>query len=148
MEIKYRKLGAGDVAVLKKLLNVYERVFETPVAQMPSDDYLQGLLGNPQMAFFIAMDEHDNVLAGMTAHLMPSVYYEAADIYIYDLAVEAAFQRRGLGKRLISELREYGRHLGSRYLFVQADLADEHAIGFYRATGGVREDVVHFDYPL
>ncbi len=32
--------------------------------------------------------------------------------------------------------------------FVQADLVDDYALDFYRSTGGMGGDVVHFSYPL
>jgi ribosomal protein S18 acetylase RimI-like enzyme len=79
---------------------------------------------------------------------MPSVYYPASEVYIYDLAVESAWQRKGIGRNLIAALKDYCKGLGCKYIFVQADLVDQHAIDFYRSTGGKQEDVVHFDYEL
>jgi hypothetical protein len=38
--------------------------------------------------------------------------------------------------------------IGMEEVFVQADQADQHAIEFYQATGGIAEQVVHFYYPL
>ncbi|MEJ2901983.1 GNAT family N-acetyltransferase [Pedobacter panaciterrae] len=148
MKITYRKLESSDIKQLLALVGVYERVFEMQNFEMPSVAYLQTLLENQQIVFFSALDDYENVVGGMTAYMMPSIYYAAPEVYIYDLAVEVAWQRKGVGRRLIEELKSFCKGHGCKFVFVQADLADQHAIDFYRSTGGIQEDVVHFDYQL
>jgi aminoglycoside 3-N-acetyltransferase I len=66
------------------------------------------------------------------------------EIYIYDLAVDAAHRRRGVATRLIDDLRRIAAQRGAWVVYVQADLGDEPAIALYTKLG-VREDVLHFD---
>mgnify|MGYP003579264514 CR=1 FL=1 len=148
MDVIYYKLAQSDIEYLCELIRVYERVFEMKDFQMPTVSYLTQLLKNDQIIFYVALSNERNVVGGLTAYTMPSVYYTASEIYIYDLAVEQYCQRKGVGKGLIGALQEHCKALGCKYIFVQADLEDQHAIDFYRATGGIQEDVVHFDYVL
>jgi ribosomal protein S18 acetylase RimI-like enzyme len=148
MELRYQKLAGSDIITLTELIRVYERVFEMADFLLPQDSHLQSLLDNNQIIFYTATGPDGNVIGGLTAYVMPSVYYPASEVYIYDLAVESAWQRKGIGRNLIAALKDYCKGLGCKYIFVQADLVDQHAIDFYRSTGGKQEDVVHFDYEL
>ncbi len=143
-----QKLNTSEIGKLTELVGLYERVFEMQDFQLPPQDYLQSLLENDQIVFYVAVDDEGIVIGGLTAYMLPSVYYSASEVYIYDLAVENAWQRMGIGRNLIEALKNYGKSLGCKYIFVQADLVDQHAIDFYHSTGGIKEDVVHFDYRL
>jgi aminoglycoside 3-N-acetyltransferase I len=48
----------------------------------------------------------------------------------------------------MSGITGYCQKMGMEEVFVQADEEDHHAIEFYRVTGGIGENVVHFYYPL
>ncbi|WP_285058503.1 GNAT family N-acetyltransferase [Pedobacter ginsengisoli] len=148
MEIICHKLGATESAALKQLVQLYASVFEMEDFKIPDNDYLQSLLEKESISFFVATDASGQVLGGLTAYMLPSVYYTACEVYIYDLAVDQQWQRKGIGRKLIDSLKQFCKGLGCRYIFVQADLEDQHAIDFYHATGGLREEVVHFDYRL
>jgi aminoglycoside 3-N-acetyltransferase I len=142
-----QKLEFDDLTFLKALISVYEEVFETGNFSMPSDRYLQGLLQREGLIFFAAILE-GKVIGGLTAHVLPSVYFESAEVYVYDLAVQAGYQRKGIGRNLMASLGKYCGEQGYREIFVQADLVDQHALDFYQATGGQAERVVHFSYAL
>lgn len=143
----YKRLGSIDLPYLKALIRVYEEVFEMENFTLPSDSYLQTLLRRDGLMFFVAMFE-GKVIGGLTAHVLPSVYFESAEVYIYDLGVKTSFQRKGVGRKLMASLSEYCKEQGYKVFFVQADLADQHAMDFYQATGGQAERVVHYSYAL
>lgn len=145
--ITYKKLSHADVSTLTELVKTYVDVFETENFSMPSKEYLQTLLDNDNIIFCVALS--NNVLiGGLTAYLLPSVYYPSNQIYIYDLAVKQTMQRQGIGKAIITFLKNYCIELGYKEIYVQADLEDQHAIDFYNATGGHPEKVIHFSYDL
>jgi aminoglycoside 3-N-acetyltransferase I len=52
----------------------------------------------------------------------------------------------GVGKELIRSLKEECSRNGIKEFFVMAHEEDEHAIEFYRSTGGTSEKVVNFLY--
>lgn len=147
LQIKYHKLGTTDVKTLIHLIRVYEEVFEMKGFTLPGTSYLQSLLANEHMIFYVALLDGE-VIGGLTAHTLPSVYFESNEIYIYDLAVKSEYQRKGIGRTLMDELKYYCKNRGNKEVYVQADLEDQHAIDFYKATGGVPESVIHFSYNL
>ncbi|MDX2183208.1 MAG: GNAT family N-acetyltransferase, partial [Gemmatimonadaceae bacterium] len=67
-----------------------------------------------------------------------------SEIYLYDLAVDAAYRRRGIATAMIRELQRVGESRGAWVVFVQADPVDAPAVALYTKLGR-REDVLHFD---
>jgi len=145
--VVYQKLGSKDLPSLKTLIEVYEEAFEMENFTMPGDAYLQTLLDREGLVFYVATAERQ-VIGGLTAHILPSVYFESAEVYIFDLGVKVAFQRRGIGKALIAALSDFCKEQRYREIFVQADMEDQHAMDFYQAIGGLPERVVHYTYPI
>ncbi|HMQ52726.1 MAG TPA: GNAT family N-acetyltransferase [Anaerolineae bacterium] len=145
MTISSQKLGSDQVNELVALVQLYADVFETENFSLPEPDYLQTLLAKENIAFFVAL-ANEQVIGGLTAYVLPSVYFTSSEVYLYDLAVKPEWQRKGVGKQLLEALRHYCFEHGYREFFVQADLEDQHAVDFYRATGGVPEEVIHFSY--
>lgn len=143
----YKQLGSIDLPYLKALICIYEEVFEMENFTLPSDSYLQTLLQREGLLFFVATLE-GNVVGGLTAHVLPSVYFESSEVYIYDLGVKTSYQRKGIGRKLMASLSDYCKAQGYKEVFVQADLVDQHAMDFYQATGGQAERVVHYSYSL
>jgi ribosomal protein S18 acetylase RimI-like enzyme len=147
MKIEYKKLEIGDLDCLTELIKVYEVVFEMEDFTLPEAQYLQSLLEKETVIFYAAITDN-KVVGGLTAHVLPSTYFPSSEVYIYDLAVETSFQRKGIGRQLINSLKEYCASLRLKEVFVQANLEDQHAFDFYQATGGIAESVVHFTYEL
>ncbi|WP_375562657.1 GNAT family N-acetyltransferase [Bernardetia sp. OM2101] len=151
MKITYQKLTQQDLPLLKELIKIFEEVFEMEDFVLPNDNHLQSLLENERMVFFVAILEEERnkkVIGGLRAYILPSVYYASSEVYLYDLGVNPNFQRQGIGTKLMENIKEYSKNLGYKELFVQADLEDNHAIDFYKKTGGKAADVIHFSYEL
>lgn len=152
MKISYQKLTSKDLPLLKELIHVFEIVFEMENFVLPKDEHLQSLLDNENIIFFVAiLEEQQNerkVIGGLRVHILPSTYFESAEVYMYDLGVQTDFQRQAVGTQLVESLKNYSQKLGYKEVFVQADLEDQHAIDFYKKTGGILEDVIHFSYQL
>ena len=142
-----KKLSGQDLHHLIALIKVYETVFVMDNFKMPDPTYLNDLLKKDNVFFFVALLD-GTVIGGLTAYVLPSPYFPSSEVYLYDLAVETAVQRKGVGKSLMTSLKNYCAGLGYKEVFVQADLVDQRAIDFYRATGGTPEDVIHFSYSL
>ena len=156
MKINYEKLTPQDLPLLKELIKIFEEVFEMEDFIVPNDAHLQSLLENESMIFFVATlenkslveNEEIKVLGGLRGYILPSLYYASSEMYLYDLGVNPKFQRQGIGTKLMEKLKEFSKNLGYKELFVQADLEDNHAIDFYKKTGGQAADVIHFSYEL
>jgi aminoglycoside 3-N-acetyltransferase I len=146
MDTTIIKLDAADARLLSDLLDVYEEAFGLTEYIRPPSGYLDQLLHHPMVTFLVAQYE-DRVIGGLTAYTLPSVYFPASEVYLYDLAIQPAFQRRGIGIRLLDELKAHCIQANIREIFVQADLPDKHAIDFYLRNGGIPENVIHFSFP-
>ncbi|TGL65290.1 GNAT family N-acetyltransferase [Leptospira jelokensis] len=142
-----KKLSSADLSQFIELIGVFEDVFEMKPFPLPNRKYLQSLLDRDDFFVFVSILD-GKVVAGLTAYLLRQYYSERPLVYIYDLAVKTHLQRKGIGKSLIASINRYCKEKGIEEVFVQADLADDYALDFYRSTGGRAEDVVHFYYPL
>ncbi len=133
---------------LNELLSVFEEVFEMDHVVRPDPTHLQNLLNKETFLAIIATVD-GKVVGGMTVYILDQIYSEKPLAYLYDLAVLAFYQRKGIGRNLIEFITGYCRESGFEGIFVQADKADDYAIDFYRSTQPANEEqVVHFYYPL
>lgn len=144
MDLRVRRLRSGDSREARALFALMEEVFETPGAPL-GDRYLQNLLEDDRFWALAAYDG-DRVVGGLTAHTLPMTRSESSEIFCYDLAVRGDVQRRGVGRRLMAELRGQAAASGIGVLFVPAENEDEHALHFYRAVGGVPSPVTFFTF--
>lgn len=147
MEIHCQKLQPHQTRQLAALICLYADVFESKDFQLPATRWLEKLLQD-EKTFFIAAFAGEELAGGLTAYILPSVYTQSSSVYLYDLAVISALQRKGIGRKLLQELKSYCSNMGYRELFVQAEAEDLHAIEFYRATGGNPENALQFSYIL
>jgi aminoglycoside 3-N-acetyltransferase I len=148
LQTEIQIIQPNKVEDLNELVSVFAKVFEMEGFQPPGQKHLQNLLEKKNFFAVIAKMEN-KVVAGLTVYVLDQYYSEKPLAYIYDLAVLTAYQRKGLGKRLIAFTNNYCRQQGYEEVFVQADKADDYAIEFYRSTKPTSEEqVVHFNYRL
>lgn len=145
--IKIVKLAADDLDKFVHLIKLFEDVFSMENFVMPDKKHLEQLLTKSDFFVFVAL-ENNEVVGGLTAYTLHQYYSKLPLVYIYDLAVKTTLQRRGIGKLLISGITSYCQEFGMEEVFVQADKIDDYALDFYRSTGAMEEEVVHFYYPL
>jgi aminoglycoside 3-N-acetyltransferase I len=141
-----RRLGPTDVPLLRKLNALFGDAFgdrETYEGEPPTDAYLEGLLAKEHV-FVIAALSDDRVLGGLVAYELDKFERMRREVYIYDLAVDAAHRRRHIATDLIGHLRDIAARRGAWVVYVQADHGDDPAIALYTKLG-TREDVLHFD---
>ena len=142
----FEQLGRADVARLQQLLAVFGEAFEdvaTYQGAVPRQTYFESFLGDDRCITVVAM-EGDEVTGGLVAYELPKFEQERKEIYIYDLAVGAAYRRRGIATGLIVTLKAIARARGAYVIYVQADRDDAAAIALYEKLGS-REDALHFD---
>jgi aminoglycoside 3-N-acetyltransferase I len=144
--VEWRVLGPDDVAIMESMLSLFGRAFSDPESydnSRPGSGYLAELLGSPGFVAVAAI--HDGVVVGgLAAYVLPKFEQARSEIYIYDLAVDEPFRRRGIATGLINKLRAVAIDRGACVIYVQADRDNAPAIELYSKLG-VREDVLHFD---
>jgi aminoglycoside 3-N-acetyltransferase I len=145
MDIQIEKLNPRDIVKFTALIKLFEEVFEMKNFSMPEENYLQQLLAKDEFFVFVAMQD-STVVGGLTSYIMQQYYSTRPLVYIFDLAVKTAMQRRGIGRMLIGANNSYSSSIGAEAVMVQADEEDGYAIDFYHSTGATGQKVIHFDY--
>jgi aminoglycoside 3-N-acetyltransferase I len=144
--IEVRVLGAQDLAAARAMIDMFGREFgdeKTYCSKQPDDRYLRRLLESDNFVAVVAL-AGTRVIGGLAGYVLPKLEQSRSEFYIYDLAVEEAYRRRGVATGLIERLKELAAARGIYVIFVQADHGDDPAIALYTKMG-VREDVLHFD---
>jgi aminoglycoside 3-N-acetyltransferase I len=145
LELRTKRLGPSDRELAKQLFAVMATIFEEDSTEL-SDTYVDRLLSRTDF-WVIAALAGDDVIGGITGHVLPMTRTESPELFIYDIAVRADYQRRGIGRRLMTALREGAASVGIDEMFVPADNDDTHALDFYRALGGAASPVTFFTFP-
>lgn len=143
------RLGPSQIAAMRDALQVFADAFdeeENFFSAPPSDDYLKRLLSDPRFVLLLARMDGEAVGA-LSAYELVKYERERSEFYIYDLAVEEPFRRRGVATALIEALKPIARATGGWVIFVQADRIDDPAVALYRRLG-IEEEPLHFDIPL
>ena len=148
MSLTIRRIMTDEIALMEALSTMFGEVFDDMpryTGNRPSEAYLQRLLEGEDFIAVVALDG-EAVVGGLAAYDLRKFEQERSEIYIYDLAVAAAYRRRRLATGLIEELGRIAAARGAHVMFVQADtgIEDEPAIALYTKLG-TREEVLHFD---
>ena len=141
-----KRLTKEDLSTFNSLIDMFNLVFEEE-PKIKSEAHSLKLLGRNDFIAIASLAENQ-VVGGLTAYELPMAYSDYSEIFVYDLAVKPEYQRMGIGKRLIQSLKEYCIKNGFKEFFILAHEEDEHAVEFYRATGGKSEKVVNFLYEV
>lgn len=131
------------------MLSLFGRAFDDPdsyESAQPDVDYLTRLLGSPTFIAVAALHD-DRVVGGLAAYMLSKFEQARSEVYIYDLAVDESFRRRGVATGLIDSLRRVAVERGAWVIYVQADQEDAPAVALYSKLG-TREEVLHFDISL
>jgi aminoglycoside 3-N-acetyltransferase I len=142
LEMRTRRLTSGEVERARHLFFLMADVFDEKREKL-SDAYLEGLL-NRQAFWALAAFAGDEIVGGITAHTLPMTRVESSEIFVYDIAVRKDWQRRGVGRLLMTGLCEAAAAMGIDEVFAAADNDDRHALDFYRALGGSPSPVTFF----
>lgn len=141
-----KQLSAIDLELMDSMLTLFGDAFnetETYTARRPGNAYLRKLLGSDYFIALVAIRDNQ-VVGALAAYELHKFEQERSEIYIYDLAVDAAHRREGIATAMIQSLRAIAAARGAYVIFVQADYGDDPAVALYTKLG-VREDVMHFD---
>ena len=141
---RIERLTKEHLADFQSLVHLFNEVFEEE-SKTGSEAHLLNLLSSRNFIVLAALI-NDEVVGGLTAYELPMYYSDASEIFLYDLAVKAEHQRKGIGKGLLQALNDHCMENEIKEFFVMAHEEDEHAIEFYRSTGGKGEKVINFLY--
>jgi aminoglycoside 3-N-acetyltransferase I len=143
-EIRVERLVVADVARARSLFALMAGVFEMRAAPL-SDGYVTDLLGRDEFWALAAVVDGRTV-GGLTAYTLPLTRAEVREVLVYDLAVLPDYQRMGIGRQLVTTLRDLAAEAGIGTAWVPADNEDTHALAFYAAVGGQAAPVTIFTF--
>lgn len=146
MDIEIKKLSPQDIHDFSELIKIFAIVFEMDNFKMPDEKHLKSLLIKPD--FFTLVATYDNkVVGGLTVYILHRYYSAKPIAYIYDIAVLADCQRKGIGKELIRYVTDYCKESGFEEAYVEAETGDTQAVNFYKTTSYSNElQATHFTY--
>ena len=148
MAFAVHHLGVDDVPLMDAMRAMFGAAFEdeaTYLGKPPSADEARAWLAREGVIALAAVED-GTVIGGLVAYVLPKFEQARSEIYLYDLAVDAAHRRRGVAPAMIRHLQAMAAERGAWVIFVQADQGDDAAIALYTRLG-TREDVLHFDIP-
>ena len=143
--IRITQLSDNDLDTFKELVDLFKVVFEHEDRFIPEENYLRKLLARKDFVVYVVHIDN-RLIGGLTAYELRKYYSEESEFFIYDIAIRPEHQRKGLGRKLISAIKNHGNNVGIKEIFVAADADDKQAVDFYHTTGAQAEKVVHFNY--
>lgn len=113
---------------------------ETTVGKRLSD-----LLEEPRARVLVA-EEEGEILGVASLWIKPDLAHGDTVVEVPMLAVNAKVRRRGLGKRLMSEIRRIAAENGANLIELVATRDNSVAREFYRSLGFVEADIVSLEF--
>lgn len=141
MSVEVRLLERGEGGVLDR---VAPDVFDEEV----DPRWLAEFLADARHHLAVAIDGTTVVgFASAVHYVHPD---KAPELWINEVGVAPAYQRRGLGRRLLTLLLHHGRELGCVQGWVLTTPTNTAALGLYEAVGGRAdaEPCVLIEFPL
>lgn len=137
MQPIFKRLGVEDIHLLR---HVAEDVFDHPI----DFDLAKHFLSDARNILIVALDG-DRVIAQIVA--MVHQHLDAPpDLYIDNLGVAPAWQRRGLGRRLLALAFNAGAQQGAKAAWVGTDEDNAPANALYKNTGASAGRFMIFSY--
>ena len=127
---------------LSLLLHPADGVFDNLV----NESYAREFLADPRHHIVVATSE--SIVIGFAS----AVHYihpdKSTELWINEVAVAPAHQGQGIGKAIMNELLQLGRHLGCANAWVLTDRNNEVANRLYKSTGGqvAEGDTVMYEF--
>ena len=138
MTIETTILGPQDAFVLA---SVAEGVFDHPV----NPQFAAEFLADPRHHLVVALD--GRIVVGFAS----AVHYihpdKPPELWINEVGVAPSHQNRGLGKRILQHMFEFGARLGCRQAWVLTDASNEPAVRLY-SSFGTGEAQIMFTFDL
>ena len=122
-----KTLSSEDILLLS---NVAPDVFDNPIDERLAKEFLS----DPRHHIVVAVED------GMVIGFASAVHYihpdKLEELWINEVGVSPAHQRKGVAKAMLKELLRLGRKLGCKSAWVLTDKINVAANNLYRSVGG------------
>lgn len=120
-----RRLGRNDVPTV---LNA-GHLFDAP----PRPEWIEDFLS--RSGHHLLLGEVDGAPAGFVTGIEIAHPDKGVEMLLYELGVDEAFRRRGIGSALVEALKSLARDMGCSGLWVPVEQGNDAATALYLATG-------------
>jgi ribosomal protein S18 acetylase RimI-like enzyme len=125
--VDIRRLGPGDEDVVRALA---------------SHEPQTALLADERTIFLVAFEDGEPIGFAF-GYVLPRRHREPAIFFVYEIEVDEAHRRRGIGKALLQAIEA---EAGTREGFVLTDADNVAANALYRSVGGTPSEVIEWDF--
>lgn len=135
MSIEIIQVDASNSRVLANVADVFDEAIDFA--------FVETYLAAPNHILLVAMDGELVVghIRGVI-HVHPD---RAPELYIDNLGVDDAYQRRGIATDLLAALRKVAAANGATELWVATEADNEGALAFYRSVGMTGDGMIYFE---
>ena len=139
MQIEFRRVTADDAALFG---HVADDVFDEPV----DPRRLAAYLAEPNHLMIVALA--DGEVVGQCAAVIHRHPDKVTELYIDEVGVAPAWQRRGIARHMLDEMFALGKSLGCEEAWVGTEPDNVAARGLYEARGATAEPFVMYVFKL
>jgi ribosomal protein S18 acetylase RimI-like enzyme len=149
-----RRVGPGEEAILRALAVEGDRYAEDGADEtespLPADDAAT-FLADDRTHLYVAVDPdapEAPPLGFVVANELLHRHSFARMLIVYEIGVDRAHRRRGVGRALLDTIADVARDRGIPEGFVLTNASNAPAMALYAAAGGTRPslDVVEWDF--
>jgi ribosomal protein S18 acetylase RimI-like enzyme len=97
-------------------------------------------LSKSDNALFVAFFENREI-GFVSAYRLQRFDNLKAEVFLYEIGVDEAFRRQGVGSLLISSIKKWATKVGAAEIWVLTEEDNKPAKLFYGATGGIEESI-------
>ena len=139
MSVELRRVTVDDVELFDR---VAEAVFDGPIVP----ERLRHYLAESGHVMILAIE--DGLVVGQCAAVIHRHPDKVTELYIDELGTAPSHQRRGIGRRMIDAMFEWGRELGCKESWLGTELDNVAANALYRAIDGRRDTMAYYEFEL
>jgi ribosomal protein S18 acetylase RimI-like enzyme len=139
MTVELKRLSPGDLHVLD---NVADDVFDEPIRP----DRLRRYLAEPGHLMIVAID--DGVVVAQCAAVVHYHPDKVTELYVDEVGTATSHLRRGIARRLMAAMFDWGRELGCRESWLGTETDNTAANALYRGIEGRHNEMVYYEFEL
>lgn len=142
-----RLAASADVEQIAPLYDAYRQFYGLPADLRLCRQYLAERLAHDESVVLLAVDADGTALGFLQMYPTFSSLRAARVFVLYDLFVDPAARRRGVGRRLMEAAAEGARRRGAVSLALSTAKTNHRAQRLYESLGWVRDEEF-YDYNL
>lgn len=135
MAISLKRMQAGDEPAFGRLA---PQVFDDAIDPLR----LAAYLGTPGHLMILAFE--GDLVVGQCAGVIHHHPDKPTELYVDELGTASTHRRRGIGRRLLDAMFDWGRELGCAEAWLGTELDNDAANALYRRVPPVEDDVMQF----